>query len=169
MLKDKKYFVIYNEATGKYSKGGTFPSFTKNGKAWNSLTNIKSHLRNVMRHNSRIVFSKEMEEYANSIVVDVLEDKTICKVKDIFVELFPSSRLQPDSVFGKMYDSVHTPDIFDKADAAMTAATIKYVETKTKDEIKSLKHDWQIQSERLRQINRRYFELTGESFKYYEN
>jgi len=39
-----KYFKIKNTKTGKFSAGGMSPEFTKKGKSWKSMRDIKSHL-----------------------------------------------------------------------------------------------------------------------------
>lgn len=38
------FYKIRNKNTGLFSKGGQNPRFTKNGKTWNNLGHVKTHL-----------------------------------------------------------------------------------------------------------------------------
>lgn len=39
-----KVYKIRRRTDGKYSNGGRYPKFTKNGKTWNRLSDVVSHL-----------------------------------------------------------------------------------------------------------------------------
>ena len=38
-------YKIRRRIDGKYSNGGSYPHFTKNGKTWSSVKHLNSHLR----------------------------------------------------------------------------------------------------------------------------
>ena len=40
-------YKIRRKSDGKFSTGGTTPSFSKNGKTWNTIGHLKSHLTGV--------------------------------------------------------------------------------------------------------------------------
>lgn len=44
-MKEVKYvYKIRRKSDGLYSKGGSSPTFSKNGKTWNTIGQLKSHL-----------------------------------------------------------------------------------------------------------------------------
>lgn len=47
-------YKIFNTTTNLYSSGGMYPEWTRVGKTWSNITNLRSHLKQFSRYNKRI-------------------------------------------------------------------------------------------------------------------
>ena len=47
-------FKIYSPSLNEFSKGGIVPSFSKEGKFWNSVGTLKNHLRQYLMRDTDI-------------------------------------------------------------------------------------------------------------------
>lgn len=53
-------YKIRHTDSGFYSTGGTTPKWNKNGKTWNNIGHLKSHLRTYISANTNKKVSKEL-------------------------------------------------------------------------------------------------------------
>jgi hypothetical protein len=78
MRKVEKLYKILDKETGLYSKGGTFPNWSKHGKTWNHLGHIKNHLRFFMetkRENGDVDYHKLVNRIPeNWEVIEIIID-----------------------------------------------------------------------------------------------
>lgn len=61
------HYKIRHKSSGRFSSGGTSPSFTKNGKTWRTLGHLKQHLKIVGRNRAYaecelVVLTREVVE-----------------------------------------------------------------------------------------------------------
>lgn len=80
-MKQIKIYKIYNPKTEQFSKGGTWPTWSKTGKTWNNLGSLKCHL---------LQLSKQQitKHYEGCEIVEFVSETTLIDTKRTPVEEF---------------------------------------------------------------------------------
>lgn len=64
-------YRIYNPVTDKFSRGGLWVNWSKNGKVWATMGNLKSHLTMLKQYPYNNSYIKD-----NCVVINVLTDES---------------------------------------------------------------------------------------------
>lgn len=68
-----KYYKIRLKGTEKYSQGSTSPSFSKKGKTWTSLQNLRLHLLLFIRSGENLLGDTKYGFYHTMNDIEVVE------------------------------------------------------------------------------------------------
>jgi|GEM_PF-6255751 len=68
-------YKIRKRKDGKYSNGGCYPRFTRNGKSW-SIGDLRKHIQ-ILDSNVKKIYAEECE------IVAFTESKTLLTIADI--------------------------------------------------------------------------------------
>ncbi|PPD55491.1 MAG: hypothetical protein CTY12_00515 [Methylotenera sp.] len=77
--------VIYrvkSRKTGLYSKGGTWPSFSKTGKIWKNIGHLRNHFNVLDSHGRRIYKEHDVE----IIEIEITEEVVCSTSFDAFIQ-----------------------------------------------------------------------------------
>lgn len=104
---NKTIYKIKRLSDGKYSTGGSRPSFTTNGKAWTNIGHLKNHLN--------LVIESNYEYHVSGYFVVEYKNRKMAWPLNYALDVYKDCEIEVYEVIIEKVDSLVVKTIFDEA------------------------------------------------------